>query len=203
MDVASASNSSLNAEQIAALATFEFALSNAAHKVLSGENTAGGPFLRPLVSLSGALNLDSVDVKPNSVFSLALLTEEGRVVWIAPSPMAAAEGTGLAIAVIGGLILLVIIIDFFVRRKCEKLQSTLHRLRKFLDDAPSLLEKFRAQRKKVSPDMKTGSVDPGKGKVTSHDTGMSTEPAPDKGEPSNIDEYSSLIERYDHLISLP
>ena len=100
MDVASASNSSLDAEQIAALATFEFALSNAAHKVLSSGSTAGGaqsklktrgvvplgelttgipmigPFLRPLVPLLGALNLDSVDAKPNSVFSLALLTED-------------------------------------------------------------------------------------------------------------------------------
>ena len=99
MDVASASNSSLDAEQIAALASFEFALSNAVHKVLSdgspdgsaqsklkarnlvplGELTTGvpmiGPFLRPLVSLLEALNLDSVDAKPNSVFSLALLNE--------------------------------------------------------------------------------------------------------------------------------
>lgn len=100
MDVASASNGSLNAEQIAALANFEFALSNAAHKVLLsggnpedgaqsklkargvvplGELAAGvpmiGPFLRPLVPLLEALNLDSVDAKANSVFSLALLNE--------------------------------------------------------------------------------------------------------------------------------
>ena len=100
VDVASASNSSLNVEQIAALANFEFALSNAVHKVLSGGNPEGGtqsklkarglvplgelttgvpmigPFLRPLVSLLEALNLDSVDAKPNSVFSLALLNED-------------------------------------------------------------------------------------------------------------------------------
>lgn len=100
MDVGSASNSSLNVEQIAALANFEFALSNAVHKVLSdgspeggaqaklkargvvplGELTTGvpmiGPFLRPFVPLLEALNLDSVETKPNSVFSLALLTED-------------------------------------------------------------------------------------------------------------------------------
>lgn len=100
VDVASASNGSLNVEQIAALANFEFALSNAVHKVLSGGSPEGGsqsklkarglvplgelttgvpmigPFLRPLVSLLEALNLDSVDAKPNSVFSLALLNED-------------------------------------------------------------------------------------------------------------------------------
>jgi len=101
MDVSSASNSSLNAEQIATLANFEFALSNAAHKVLLsdgnpegsaqsklkarglfplGELTTGvpmiGPFLRPVVPLLEALNLDSVDVTTNSVFSLALLNED-------------------------------------------------------------------------------------------------------------------------------
>ena len=101
MDVASASNSSLNAEQITALANFEFALSNAVHKCLSdgtpnssgaqsklktreavplAELTTGvpviGPFMRPLVSLLEALDLDSVDAKPNSVFSLALLNED-------------------------------------------------------------------------------------------------------------------------------
>ena len=101
MDVASASNSSLNAEQITALANFEFALSNAVHKCLSdgtpdssgaqsklktreavplAELTTGvpviGPFMRPLVSLLEALDLDTVDAKPNSVFSLALLSED-------------------------------------------------------------------------------------------------------------------------------
>jgi hypothetical protein len=100
MDVATATNSSLNAEQIAALANFEFALSNAAHKVLLsdenpqvgaqsklkaravvplGELTTAvpmiGPFLRPLVPLLGALSLENVDAKPGSVFSLALLNE--------------------------------------------------------------------------------------------------------------------------------
>ncbi|KAF9654439.1 hypothetical protein BDM02DRAFT_3106843 [Thelephora ganbajun] len=104
MEVASASKSSLNAEQIATLANFEFALSNAAHKVLlSGRNFESGaqsklkargvfplgelatgvpmigPFLRPLVPLLEALGLDSVDAKPNSVFSLALLNEEQSV----------------------------------------------------------------------------------------------------------------------------
>jgi len=101
VDVASASNGSLDAEQIAALATFEFALSNAVHKVLLsdgnpeggaqsklkargvvplGELTTGvpmiGPFLRPFVSLLEAIELDSVDAKPNSVFNLALLNED-------------------------------------------------------------------------------------------------------------------------------
>ena len=101
MNVASAPNASLDADQIAALANFEFALSNAAHKVLSpggnpesgaqsklkargvvplGELTTGvpviGPFLRPFVPLLEALGLDSVDAEQNSVFSLALLNEE-------------------------------------------------------------------------------------------------------------------------------
>jgi len=101
LNVASASDTSLNAEQIAALANFEFALSNAVHKVLSpggtpeggaqsklkargvvplGELTTGvpiiGAFLRPFVLLLEALKLDSVDAETNSVFSLALLNEE-------------------------------------------------------------------------------------------------------------------------------
>ena len=102
MDVASASKVSLNAEQIAILANFEFALSNAAHTVLtdgSGNPDGGaqsklkvrgtvplaelttaipvvGPFLLPLASMLGALGLDSVDAKSNSVFNLALLTED-------------------------------------------------------------------------------------------------------------------------------
>ena len=101
MDVASASKTSLNAEQIAALANFEFALSNAAHKVLLsvenpevaaqsklkargvvplGELTTAvpmiGPFLRPLVPLLTALNLEYVDSKSGSAFSLALLNED-------------------------------------------------------------------------------------------------------------------------------
>jgi hypothetical protein len=100
LDVASASDGSLNAEQIAALASFEFALSNAVHEVLSGASPEGGAqsklkarglmplgelvtgvpmigsFLLPLVSLLEALNLDSVDAKPNSVFSFALLSED-------------------------------------------------------------------------------------------------------------------------------
>lgn len=101
MDVASASKSSLTAEQIATLANFEFALSNAVHKALLpdgnpqvagaqsklkargvvplGELTTAvpvvGPFLRPLVALLGALDLENVDAKPGSVFSLALLNE--------------------------------------------------------------------------------------------------------------------------------
>lgn len=101
MDVASASNSTLNADQIATLASFEFALSNAVHKVLlSSGNTEGtsqskletrgamplaevvtaipmfGPFMIPLVPMLEALGLDSVNVTPNSVFSMALLNEE-------------------------------------------------------------------------------------------------------------------------------
>ena len=101
MDVTSASNSPLNAEQITALANFEFALSNAVHKCLSdgtpdssgaqpklkareavplAELTTGvpmiGPFMRPLVSLLEALDLGSIDPKPNSVFSLALLNAD-------------------------------------------------------------------------------------------------------------------------------
>lgn len=100
MDVASASQISLNAEQIAALANFEFALSNAAHKVLLsdgnpevlaqsklkargvvplGELTTAvptiGPFLRPIVPLLKVLNLEYVDAKPGSVFSSTLLNE--------------------------------------------------------------------------------------------------------------------------------
>jgi len=100
IDVSSASNSFLNAEQIATLANFEFALSNAAHKVLlSNENPQVGaqsklkargvvplgelatavpmigPFLRPMLPLLEALNLDDVGAKPGSVFSLALLNE--------------------------------------------------------------------------------------------------------------------------------
>ena len=101
LDISSAAKSSLNAEQIATLANFEFALSNAAHKVLLSEgNLEGGaqsklkargivpladlttavpvigPFLRPLVPLLQALNLDSVDAKPGAVFSLALLNKD-------------------------------------------------------------------------------------------------------------------------------
>lgn len=100
VDVTSASNGSLNAEQIATLANFEFALSNAAHKVLSSGNPQGdvqsklktrgafplgelvtsvpmiGSFLRPIVPLLEALGLDSVDATPNSVYSMALLTED-------------------------------------------------------------------------------------------------------------------------------
>lgn len=100
LDVASASTTSLNAEQIAALATFEFALSNAAHKVLSNGNPEGsaqsklkareamslgalitavplfGPFLQPCVPLLKGLNLDMIDAKHGSVFNLALLNED-------------------------------------------------------------------------------------------------------------------------------
>jgi hypothetical protein len=101
MDVASASKTSLNAEQVATLASFEFALSNAVHKVLLSDSNLGGgaqsklkvrgdfplgelatavpvigPFLQPFVSLLKALNLYSVDAKPGSVFSLALLNED-------------------------------------------------------------------------------------------------------------------------------
>jgi len=100
LDVASASDSTLNAEQIGALATFELALSNAAHKVLLssgtpkdgaqsklkargsfplGEVTAGvpliGPFLRPVTSLLESLGLGSVNATPSSVFSSGLLSE--------------------------------------------------------------------------------------------------------------------------------
>lgn len=105
MDVASASTSSLDAEQIAMLANFEFALSNAAHKVLlpDGNPAIGaqsklkvravvpsvvplgqlttavpiiGPFLQPLLPLLQALDLEYVDAKPGSVFSLALLNQD-------------------------------------------------------------------------------------------------------------------------------
>jgi len=100
LDVASASTTSLKAEQIAALATFEFALSNAAHKVLSDGNPGGdaqsklkareamslgalitavplfGPFLQPCVPLLKGLNLDAIDAKHGSVFNLALLNED-------------------------------------------------------------------------------------------------------------------------------
>lgn len=101
MDVASASKASLNAEQIATLAGFEFALSNAVHKVLlSDGNLDGGvqsklkarglvplgelctaapligSFLQPLVPLLKAIDLESVDAKPGSVFSSAFLTED-------------------------------------------------------------------------------------------------------------------------------
>lgn len=100
LDVASALKTPLNVEQIATLANFEFALSNAAHKVLaSGGNAEGGaqtklkaggtvplaelatavpmigPFLQPFVPLLRFLNLDTLDAKPGSVFSLALLNE--------------------------------------------------------------------------------------------------------------------------------
>jgi hypothetical protein len=100
MDVSSTSNNSLNAEQIATLANFEFALSNAVHKVLLPSGSPGGGaqsklktrgvvadlttgvpvigvFLRPMASLLEALNLDSANFKPgSSAFSLALLNEE-------------------------------------------------------------------------------------------------------------------------------
>lgn len=100
IDVASASQTSLNAEQIVALANFEFALSNAAHKVLLSDRSPEvgaqsklkargvvplgelmtavptiGPFLRPIVPLLTALDLEYVDAKPGSVFSLALLNQ--------------------------------------------------------------------------------------------------------------------------------
>lgn len=100
IDVATASKTSLNTEQIATLANFEFALSNAMHKVLSdgspqgvaqsklqargaiplGELIAGlpliGPFLLPLVSLLKVIGLEFVDAKQGSAFSLALLNED-------------------------------------------------------------------------------------------------------------------------------
>lgn len=101
VDVASASNISLDAEQIATLATFEFALSNAVHKVLlsSGSPEGGaqsklktrdvfplasvvssaplvGAFLQPVVPLLETLRLDSMNVTPTSAFSTALLNED-------------------------------------------------------------------------------------------------------------------------------
>ena len=101
MDVASVSNTSLDAEQIAALASFEFALSNAVHKVLLSSGSPGGgaqsklnareffplgglvsgvplvgAFLKPVVPLLEALRLDSINVTPTSVFSTALLSED-------------------------------------------------------------------------------------------------------------------------------
>ncbi|KAF9787062.1 hypothetical protein BJ322DRAFT_698526 [Thelephora terrestris] len=101
MDVASASKASLNSEQIATLASFEFALSNAVNKVLlsDGNLDSGaqsrlkargvvplgelatsvpiiGGFLQPFVPLLGSLGFESVDAKLGSVFSMELMNEE-------------------------------------------------------------------------------------------------------------------------------
>ena len=102
MDVASASTSSLNAEQVTALASFEFALSNAVRKTLpsSGNPESGaqaklraaggvyplgdvatglpivGAFLQPILPFLKALDLDSIPATSSSVFSTALLNED-------------------------------------------------------------------------------------------------------------------------------
>lgn len=101
MDVASASTTSLNAEQITTLANFEFALSNAVRKVLpSSVNPEGGAqsklraagvyplgdiatglplvgaFLQPILPFLEAVGLDSITATSSSVFSTALLNED-------------------------------------------------------------------------------------------------------------------------------
>lgn len=103
VDVASASTSSLNAEQVAALASFEYALSNAVRKTLpSSGNPEGGAqskvrasggvyplgdvatglpmvgvFLQPILPFLEALGLDSIPAtSSSSVFSTALLNED-------------------------------------------------------------------------------------------------------------------------------
>ena len=101
MDVASASTTSLNAEQVAALANFEFALSNAVRKVLPSSGTpegaaqsklraAGvyplgdiatgiplvGAFLQPILPFLEATGLNSISATPSSVFSMKLLNED-------------------------------------------------------------------------------------------------------------------------------
>jgi len=102
VDVASASTRSLNAEQVTALASFEFALSNAVRKTLpsSGNPEGGaqaklratggvyplgdvatglpmvGAFLQPVLPFLEALDLDSIPATSSSVFSTALLNED-------------------------------------------------------------------------------------------------------------------------------